>query len=177
MDLLCLQVAQMPIYPDLAIFFVVTTTTDDRQNRLLYPLRMRGVIIIQHYLQYYVARETLYSMSMIRYCFFAMILTVMMLKNISMSIIKTLIANDIRIIEHEYRTTKNQPYLHYIVWVSWHNWCWLHIIILLLWYSCLWYWDLWGLLPWYTVWYRYHWDFCYDTHATWYRITAMILML
>ena len=36
-DMLYLQVAQMPRSPDLAIFLL---TTDDRQNRLLYPLRM-----------------------------------------------------------------------------------------------------------------------------------------
>ena len=37
MDSLCLQVAWMPRSQDLAIFVL---TTDDRQNRLLYPLRM-----------------------------------------------------------------------------------------------------------------------------------------
>ena len=42
----------MPISPDLdlAIFVVMTmtTTTTDGQNRLLYPLRMRGVKIASH---------------------------------------------------------------------------------------------------------------------------------
>ena len=40
-DMLYLQVAQTPRSPDVAIF-VLTTTDDDRQNQLLYPLCMRA---------------------------------------------------------------------------------------------------------------------------------------
>ena len=38
---LYLRVAQMPRSPDLATF-VLTTDNNDRQNRLLYPLRVRA---------------------------------------------------------------------------------------------------------------------------------------
>ena len=43
-DMLYLRVAQTPRSPDLAIFVLTTDDrqTDDRQNRLLYPLRMRA---------------------------------------------------------------------------------------------------------------------------------------